>query len=187
MNSCLGFTRVNTCLPCDIDSLMTKMGGSNRSITTQGSVEKSIQVSGDYNIIINNNVNYTTYVNGKEKTVSFHVPDPLPDVKTFFGREKEIEDLYGMIHERRHKVIAITGQGGIGKSALLVKLLEELAKRNESFEAISWQSLRYKPTFDLTIDDLIISLSKKITQEDIGRTDAEQKINLLIQLLAQKR
>ena len=51
----------------------------------------------------------------------------MPDVSIFYGRTDELEKLTQWITIDRCRLIALLGMGGIGKSALAVRLAEQLA------------------------------------------------------------
>jgi predicted ATPase/Tfp pilus assembly protein PilF len=47
-------------------------------------------------------------------------------VTAFFGREKEFRDICGLIREGRHRLVTLTGFGGVGKSRLALQVGAEL-------------------------------------------------------------
>ncbi len=78
------------------------------------------------------------------------------DVSDFYGRTTELATLEQWIEQNRCRLIAILGMGGIGKTALSVKLAQQL---QEQFEFVIWRSLRNAPPLDLLLADLIQVLS----------------------------
>lgn len=83
------------------------------------------------------------------------------DVSRFHGRVEEIETLtQWMIHDRC-RLIALVGMGGIGKSALAVKVAQQV---QEQFEFVIWRSLRHAPPLEILLAELVPFLSK---QQDI--------------------
>ncbi|AFY70168.1 hypothetical protein Pse7367_1892 [Thalassoporum mexicanum PCC 7367] len=62
-----------------------------------------------------------------------------PEVPLFFGRSQELSDLASWITIDRTRLLAIWGMGGIGKTALTVKLIEKV---QGEFEYLIWRSLR---------------------------------------------
>jgi hypothetical protein len=62
-----------------------------------------------------------------------------PEVPLFFGRAQELSDLASWITIDRARLLAIWGMGGIGKTALAVKLVEKV---QGEFEYLIWRSLR---------------------------------------------
>ena len=64
------------------------------------------------------------------------------DVSTFFGREWELNLLTQWVVQERCRVVSVLGLGGIGKSALAVSLMHQLAPH---FEVVIWRSLSAMP------------------------------------------
>jgi len=71
-------------------------------------------------------------------------PDPIqdwgeaPDVSVFYGRNAELTMLEQWIVSDRYRLVALLGMGGIGKTALSVKLAEQI---QGEFEYVIWRSL----------------------------------------------
>jgi WD40 repeat protein/predicted transcriptional regulator len=64
------------------------------------------------------------------------------DVSVFYGRTDELAKLeYWILHDSC-RLIALVGMGGIGKTALSVKLAEQI---QDNFEFVIWRSLRNAP------------------------------------------
>lgn len=87
--------------------------------------------------------------------------DDAPDVRVFYGRTKEMTDLKKWIVKDRCRVVAIYGMGGIGKTALAVKLAKEI---QGEFEYIIWRSLRNPQP-----------LEELLTSIDLLKTDPPEK------------
>lgn len=90
--------------------------------------------------------------------------DGVPEHHTFYGRSKELELLAGWVRHDRYRVLALIGIGGIGKTALALKLVEQLlATPAESpalqFEGVIWRSMRSAPTLPEFLIDLIETLT----------------------------
>lgn len=64
------------------------------------------------------------------------------DVSVFYGRSNELQTLQDWIVNDRSRLVAIYGIGGIGKTALCVKLAQRLQGQ---FEFVIWRSLRNSP------------------------------------------
>ncbi|QPC81324.1 helix-turn-helix domain-containing protein [Phototrophicus methaneseepsis] len=60
-------------------------------------------------------------------------------VPSFYGRKRELALLKEWVIAERCQVISILGLGGIGKSALAIKLMHEVA---EDFDIVIWRSMR---------------------------------------------
>src|SRR6266852_6817208 len=73
-------------------------------------------------------------------------------VPTFYGREREVASLTQWVLQERCRVVSVLGLGGIGKSALVVSLMHQLAPH---FEVVLWRSLRDAPACDTLLDDCL--------------------------------
>ncbi|MEI6329260.1 MAG: NB-ARC domain-containing protein [Pseudanabaena sp. ELA645] len=99
-----------------------------------------------------------------------------PNIQTFYGRTEEIVKLEEWIMRDRCHLIAICGMGGIGKTALAVRLVENIQSQ---FDCFIWRSLRgAQPTAQL-VSDLLQFLNHS------QQTGAS--ISDLIEVLRQKR
>ena len=63
-------------------------------------------------------------------------------VPSFYDREEELASLSQWVVQERCRVVSVLGLGGIGKSALVVSLMHQVAQR---FEVVIWRSLRDAP------------------------------------------
>jgi WD40 repeat protein len=98
------------------------------------------------------------------------------DVSTFCGRTSELQILRRwMVQERCHSILLL-GMGGIGKTALSVKLAQET---QSDFERTIWRSLRNAPSLDTLLKDLVLFLS--------DQQDAEPSLFRLLHWLRQSR
>lgn len=72
---------------------------------------------------------------------------------SFIGRKKEIGEIKAQLNRRNVNILSIIGDGGVGKTALTLKLLYELLDDdNCNFELIIWASLK---TNELSNDDFV--------------------------------
>ncbi|MGB3207917.1 MAG: NB-ARC domain-containing protein [Crinalium sp.] len=78
--------------------------------------------------------------------------DDAPDISTFYGRTQELTTLKKWIVEDNCRLLAILGVVGIGKTALAVKLIEQI---QDKFDFIFWRSLRSKPQLESIEKDFI--------------------------------
>jgi len=70
-----------------------------------------------------------------------------PNIQTFYGRTEELAKLEQWVVRDRCHLLAICGMGGIGKTALAVKLVENIQSQ---FDCFIWRSLRgAQPTAQL--------------------------------------
>ncbi|MGK7952526.1 MAG: NB-ARC domain-containing protein, partial [Xenococcaceae cyanobacterium] len=98
------------------------------------------------------------------------------DVSIFYGRIKELATLEKWIKIDRCRLVAVLGMGGIGKTALAVKIAQQL---QEQFEYVIWRSLRNAPPLENLLGELISFLSE-------GQ-ETQVKIKVLIQYLRSSR
>ena len=80
------------------------------------------------------------------------------DVAKFCGRTQELETLREWILGDRCRVVTILAMGGMGKTALSVKIAEQL---QSEFDYVIWRSLLHAPTFGDKIDDCFKILSQQ--------------------------
>lgn len=82
--------------------------------------------------------------------------DEAPDVVNFYGRTTELAMLNQWIVQESCRLIALVGMGGIGKTALSVKLGKQI---QDKFDFLVWRSLHNAPTVTELLTDLIRFLS----------------------------
>src|SRR5207237_6109930 len=105
-----------------------------------------------------------------------------PDVSKFYGRTEELKQLKKGIVDERCRLVALLAQGGIGKTALYVKLAQEI---QTEFKYVMWRSLRESPPLEKLLTDLIKFLSN---QQEIELPDTVgEKIMRLIHYLRSSR
>jgi WD40 repeat protein len=89
------------------------------------------------------------------------------DVSTFYGRSTELDLLTTWMSVHRCRLVAILGMGGIGKTALAVKLSQQM---QAEFECTIWRSLRNAPTLETLLTELVPFISNhQETKPEIGR------------------
>ena len=104
------------------------------------------------------------------------------DVSIFYGRTNELTKLQQWIEQDKCRLVALLGMGGIGKTALSVKLAQLV---QEGFEFVIWQSLRDSPPPPQLLDTLIKFLS---CQQDTNLPETVSgKISRLIEYLRKSR
>ena len=81
------------------------------------------------------------------------------DVSMFLGRTVELSRLKQWILEENCRSISILGMGGIGKTALSVKLAEDIAQQ-AGCRFLIWRTLRNAPPVEELLADLIGVLSE---------------------------
>jgi len=106
--------------------------------------------------------------------------DNAPEVSEFYGRNDELNTLKTWLIQDRLRIITLVGITGIGKTALARKLIEEI---ETEFEYIVYRSLRYSPTIDTFLTDLLPSfVSSSILPNTLDR-----QADLLLKFLRQHR
>jgi WD40 repeat protein len=77
------------------------------------------------------------------------------DVASFYGRQTELETLRAWVTADRCRLITLLGMGGIGKTALSVKLARDLQNQ---FDRVIWRSLRNAPPVEDLLEDVLLTL-----------------------------
>ncbi len=105
-----------------------------------------------------------------------------PDVSIFYGRYEDLVTLTQWLVADQCCLIALLGMGGIGKTALAIKLAKQTARH---FDWVIWRSLRNAPPLDEILAECIQFLSDQ--QEIDLPHDTEKRITRLIDYLDQQR
>ncbi|MGD1866565.1 MAG: NB-ARC domain-containing protein [Phormidesmis sp.] len=87
-----------------------------------------------------------------------------PDVSIFYGRTHSLANLTPWVQVDRCRLVGVVGMGGIGKSALSVKLAQQI--QNE-FDYVIWRSLQNAPPLESLLQELVLFLSD---QQDMEAT-----------------
>ncbi|MCD8490209.1 MAG: NACHT domain-containing protein [Desertifilum sp.] len=106
------------------------------------------------------------------------------DVSLFYGRQPELTTLQQWIVGDRCRLVALLGIGGVGKTALSVKLAQNL---QDQFEFTFWRSLRHAPSLDTLLRQLLqffgqlppTSALTSLTSEPIGANGIAQLMEIL--------
>ncbi|UBF24245.1 WD40 repeat domain-containing protein [Kovacikia minuta CCNUW1] len=113
------------------------------------------------------------------------------DVSIFYGRTEELALLEQWILHDRCRLVGLFGMGGIGKTALSVKLAQQLSHHTPHtthptpFSYIIWRSLRNAPPIHYLLADLILFLSGQ--QETVLPNRLDQRILRLLDYLRHYR
>jgi WD40 repeat protein/DNA-binding XRE family transcriptional regulator len=100
----------------------------------------------------------------------------------FYGRDQEMAQLSQWILQEHCRVVCVLGMGGIGKSALSVSLMYQLAAH---FEVVIFRSLRDVPPCEVLLDDCLRVLSPQLPT--LVPATLEQRIDLLLGHLRKAR
>lgn len=83
------------------------------------------------------------YKSSVRDKVYHNLPNPEFDDTGYIGRKKEIRDLKELLQNNKHQIVSIIGNGGLGKTALTVKVLYELIDDiDNEYEAVLWVTLK---------------------------------------------
>jgi transcriptional regulator with XRE-family HTH domain len=99
----------------------------------------------------------------------------------FYGREWEQAQLAEWILQERCRAVGVLGLGGIGKSALSVRLMHQIEAQ---FDGVIWRSLRDSPTCKGLIDDCLRGIAPQPTE--FATLDFEQSLSLLLQYMREQ-
>lgn len=103
-------------------------------------------------------------------------------VTIFYGRKWELTLLTPWVVEEHCRVVSVLGLGGIGKSALAVRLMHQVA---EHFEVVIWRSLRDAPTCEALLDECLQVLAPQSLRD--GPVSLERRLSLLLECLRHTR
>jgi WD40 repeat protein len=99
-----------------------------------------------------------------------------PDVSLFYGRTAELLTLHEWVCQEQSRLVGILGMGGIGKTALSIKLA---AQSQEHFTAVIWRSLRNAQPLEILLSELVTFLS--------GGQETQASVSSLLQCLRKNR
>jgi WD40 repeat protein len=138
--------------------------------------------------------NQESYPTAQVQNSKFKVQNSMdwgdaPDVSLFYGREDEIKTLQHWIEQDQCRFVALLGMGGIGKTALSVKVAQRVSGDEANltrhtlppppFDFIIWRSLRNAPPLDTLLTDLVPFLSRQ--------QDTDIRLSRLLYWLQQSR
>jgi hypothetical protein len=117
-----------------------------------------------------------------EATVNSHTCWEKAIDVSFYGRAAELATLEQWIVEERCRLVALLGMGGIGKTALSVKLAEQIS---HEFEYVVWRALQNAPPVTQMLTALLQSLSNQ--HQKVEPTTVEAQIEVLMEYLRKHR
>jgi hypothetical protein len=104
------------------------------------------------------------------------------DISIFYGRSQELDTLTQWLTQDQCRLVLLAGMGGIGKTALSVKVAEQV---QDDFDYLIWRSLRNAPPLEGILADLIKFLSNQ--EEVCLPTTIDGVISRLIDYLRKHR
>src|SRR6266516_4147580 len=104
------------------------------------------------------------------------------DVPSFYGRERELAALSQWVLQERCRVLSVLGIGGIGKSALVVSAMHQLAAH---FQVVIFRSLRDAPSCEALLDECLQVLAPQPLR--LVPASLERRISLLLEHLRTSR
>ena len=141
-------------------------------------------------------VNGVNGVNGgvnhqSERNNDFVIMDSLPrqdwgeaiDVSSFYGRNQELAQIKEWVVKDNCRLVLLLGMGGIGKTALSVKLAQQVSQEN--FDYVIWRSLHLSPSLDAILKQILQIISPE--PQAIISDSIENNISLLIDCLRSSR
>src|SRR5258706_357409 len=104
------------------------------------------------------------------------------DVSAFYGRERELVELERWIVDEHCRLVALLSRGGYGKTALSVKLAQQIARH---FDVVIWRSLQNAHPLERLLAEYITFLSEQ-HKTDLPESTGE-RISLLLEYLRTAR
>ncbi len=119
--------------------------------------------------------------NPQQTSTQLHIDlGDAPEIFKFFDRTSELSTLENWITQDRTRLIALLGISGIGKTTLSLRLIDQIKTQ---FDYVIYRSLRFSPTLDATLTNLlqIFSQPSEIPQ------NIETKISQILDYLRKYR
>jgi len=124
---------------------------------------------------------------------------PTPDYEFeggFVGRKDDIRKIRSLVEGDLHRVITISGAGGVGKTALALKVVKDLSlKPDSSFNGIVWLSAKENKLTHLGIEDVeptvknydelietIFDVLEFEIEKELSLEDKENELNTLVDI-----
>src|SRR5258708_379858 len=104
------------------------------------------------------------------------------DVPSIYGREQELATLARWVVQERCRMVSVLGMGGIGKSALVVRAMQQLAGH---FDVVLFRSLRDAPSCDALLDACLQVLAPEALA--LLPPGLERRLSLLLEQLRTSR
>ena len=105
-----------------------------------------------------------------------------PIVANFYGRELELATLARWVVENGCRMVSVLGMGGIGKSALVARAMQQMAGH---FEVVLFRSLRDSPSGEALLEFCLSVLAPEPLA--LGPESQERRLSLLLRELRSRR
>jgi DNA-binding SARP family transcriptional activator len=105
-----------------------------------------------------------------------------PHAQNLYGRTKELSTLSAWIVQEHARLVVVVGMAGIGKTSLVVSLVEAV---KSGFEYVLWRSLQTAPPLQTALEQCLACFSQEQATE--MPQDEENQIALLLSHLRQHR
>lgn len=106
------------------------------------------------------------------------------EVSEFYGREVELAQLQQWVCEEHCRLVVLLGLGGIGKSALAVKLALQI---QDQFENVVWRSLQNAPALEECIESILQFLLRAQSHDSALPASLDGKLSRLMECLQTSR
>lgn len=121
-----------------------------------------------------------TCLDGDSLVGKTKISGQLPKIEYFYGREEDINSIKNQIKLFKQRCISIIGVGGIGKTALVAKIVEEILFENPNlYDYVIWESLECSSS----ITDVVSSFIK-IFQLQTPDNSFQSQLSLLFKQLS---
>ncbi len=106
------------------------------------------------------------------------------DTATFCGRSEELMRLKQWVLEEQCRLVLLLGIGGIGKSTLAARLVQQI---QTEFEVVVWRSLQNAPPFEEWLETVLPILLRAQGEDIALASSLDGKLLKLMEGLRQKR
>ena len=165
---------------------ITKLKNSD-PIDWKATIETRDLIEKDPSYVLTLKMPTSTYNNYPNKIVH-NLPIPDFDETGFIGRTRDVEDIKQLIFS--NKVVTILGDGGIGKTALALKVAYDIVDMNEKcpFELIIWTSAKTTMLTSKGIEEIYTAITDytgliSVISETFEENGLENKLDLILEYL----
>jgi len=127
---------------------------------------------------VGNYASNKSLLNYSQTIPSYDTWGEVPDITDFCGRTTELGQLKQWILWEHCRLVTVSGQGGIGKTLMAAKLVDQL---HGKFELVIWRSLSTLPPIRDFLTELILSFPH--SAEDELPNTVQSKLSKLVHCL----